>query len=130
MGAPHGTPASLRIVTDAKKPRSRKTNRIYLNMDKTIEENEIENGLRKALRWPEDFDTLATDMDSRGSMERAVAYVMEQLRRVQQETREADTAIVEKILNVWDDVDIKRRRSLVAYLRSTHPATGGAAEKP
>ena len=39
------------------------------------EKEDLEQGLRDALRWPEEIDILSLDGDSRGSMEKAVAYV-------------------------------------------------------
>lgn len=42
---------------------------------KNNQKQEIENGLRKALRWPKEMDILATDGDSRGSIERAVEFI-------------------------------------------------------
>lgn len=49
------------------------------------EVNDWEEGLRKALRWPEKMDVLSPDGDSRGSIERAVDFIRSQKEKSFQE---------------------------------------------
>jgi hypothetical protein len=68
-----------------------------MTQNTTLKRAEIKEKLRVALRFPEGADLYATDMDSRGSLDRAVEVVLSQLSLSIKEAFQA-TEVEKKVL--------------------------------